>query len=483
MKQRPPIVVVLGHVDHGKTTLLDTLKKTHVAASEAGGITQSIGASQLHFKDKKLTFIDTPGHAAFGAMRAGGATIADLAILVVAADDGVKPQTIEALETIRQANIPYIVAINKVDLPAADVKKVKTQLTEVGSAVEGFGGTVPVVEISAKEGTHLPELLEMIFLVHELSDVSGSENQPLEAPVIESRRDPKAGPLVSVVVRSGNISLGDDVVAHGIHGKVKALFADDGERVSRRLPGDPAQVLGFDDIVPVGSVVGHLSKENEEVEVIPMTSPPTVNNAPKEERPQSFVLKANSAGTLAALAHIMPQGTEIVLRGVGDITESDVLHAESTGATIVGFGVKASKSAMALAETHGIPIVTNPIIYKLLESLEKPQAIQVPAVELGRATIVKIFDISDKQVAGCTVISGRLAVGDAVRVDSGATTESDQTAPPLLIKQIKKGKIDTTVAKAGEECGVLLAPADGQRLNFAVGNAIIAFEKKKGKHD
>lgn len=469
--QRAPIVVVLGHVDHGKTTLLDTLKKTQLAAHEAGGITQSIGAYQLLFKGKKLTFIDTPGHAAFSSMRAGGAKVADLALLVVAANDGVKPQTIEALETIRQASIPYIVVINKIDLPDADVVKVKTQLAEQQSSVEGFGGNIPVVEISAKEGTHLPELLEMVFLVYDLSDPIGTIDQSLEAPVIESRRAPGAGPLVSVVIRSGKISLGDHIIAGSIHGKIKALFDERGERVIEALPGDPIQILGFDDIIPVGTIVSKTSESSVQVPTPQQVPRQVVRTLPQQEKQKTFILKADSVGTLTALIQSMPSEIEIVSSAVGDISESDILMAESTKATIVGFRVKATKPALTLAEAHGVIIITNTIIYKLLESIADPTIRKSPMLELGRAKIIKVFDVSGQKIAGCKVISGRLTIGDTVQID--------ESPLEFVIKQLKKGKAEATTVKAGEECGVFIAPIGEDILKFTTGNDIIAFEKKK----
>lgn len=468
--QRAPIVVILGHVDHGKTTLLDTLKKTRVAASEAGGITQSIGAYQLHYKDKKLTIIDTPGHAAFSAMRKNGATVADLAILVIAANDGVQPQTLEALEAIKQANIPYVVALNKIDLADANVTKTKTQLAEHESAVEGFGGTIPVVEISAKNGTHIPELLDMVFLVYDLSRTSDATSQLLEAAVIESQRDPHKGPLISVVIRSGSIHLEDVITANGIHGKVKALFDDQGKRVSEAHAGDPVQILGFNDIVPVGSVVQIPSKDSNKQQ-LPAVFPssPTTRDISVDKDRDTFIIKADSVGTLTALSQSMPTNSDLISSGVGSITESDVLLAESTHAIIVGFRVKAPKSVAKFAENCGVVILTNPIIYKLLEDLIKPEAKQLPQKELGRAKIIKLFDIAGQTIAGCSVASGRLAVGDIAQIGTSSS----------VIKQIKKGKTNVTSAKVGEECGVLFSPSDGIDLNFSVGNDIIAFENKK----
>lgn len=478
--QRAPIVVILGHVDHGKTTLLDTLQKSRITQGEAGGITQSIGAYQVTSDNRKITFIDTPGHAAFAAMRQRGARVADLAILVISATDGVQPQTLEALDHIKASGIPYIVAINKIDLPEADIVRVKTQLAEHESAVEGFGGTVPVVEISALKGDHIPDLLEMVSLVFELQNITSESGGPLEAPVIESKRDTHLGPVASIVVRNGSLRVGDRICASGINGKVRAILNDRRERVAACLPGEPGLILGFTDVVPVGAVVTAQGAATAKTQPSRFSHPEQAQTprtaSPSPDAPMAFgtlILKADTQGTLEALGAVMPEGTHIVSRGIGDINESDILLAESTKASIVGFRVNISTSVNTLSQTHKVSILTHDIIYKLLEQLEELMAgPKRPAeVELGRAKILKIFRIDHQDIAGCTVESGRLILGDRVHVETSGSRVTNAT-----VSSLRQGKAEIKQVKAGQECGVLLRSTDGNVLNLSEGNDIIAYQ-------
>lgn len=475
--QRSPIVVILGHVDHGKTTLLDTLRKLYfkevarITEGEAGGITQSIGAYQVFIGGKPITFIDTPGHAAFATMRARGARVADIAILIVAADDGVQPQTIEAIGHIKAAKIPYVVAINKIDAAGADVMKVKTQLTEHDSAVEKFGGTVPVVEISAKKGTHIPELLDMIFLVADLEELESKPQAPLQAPVIESFRDTRSGPLVSAIVREGTLSIGDVIHAEYIGGKVRALTNDRGERKVAFLPGEPVQILGFKDVVPVGAVI-QSGEPKERVSEQKHTTTVSSGESERMDVPSVYILKADSQGTLEALHSSMPQDATIIMTSVGHITESDVILAESTKATIVGFRVKVPTSVTKLAASNGVLIVTNEVIYKLFEELEEIRSGTRKPIEteLGHAVIKKVFMINGQQILGCMIESGRVCVGDRVHVVS----ENGQADG--IVKQARQGKVEITTAKSGNECGLFIVSSSSEKLNASEGNAIIAFK-------
>ena len=513
---RPPIIAILGHVDHGKTTLLDALRRTSLAAAEPGGITQTIDAFRVTQQPaagnqqpaaNHFTFIDTPGHEAFSKMRSRGANVADIALLVVAADDGVKPQTLESLSIIKSAGIPFIVCINKIDRQEADPVRVKTDLGKHGAAVEGFGGNIPVVEISAKTGKNLPELLEIINLVWQLQQSSlqppASSLQQLEAPVIDSRLDPHSGPVAGVIVRQGTLRLGDHIAAGPIVGKVKSLTGDLGQRLDQALPGDPVQVLGLKSVPPVGSVLTH--PHNQQFsrvagEGVPVERPQPVN----VEARTNVILKADSIATLetltdaiarlptpppASLPEALRAGAavgnggqaslpepkfSVVASGIGDITESDILLAVSPPAIIIGFRVAASAKRQTLAKNENVSVITDDIIYRLLERLTdlyKPAEVKPPP-ETGRAKIIKIFTVNETEIAGCKVESGKLAVGDSVSLIKDGVKIAE-----AKIKQLKSRAADIKEAKAGAECGVLLeSAAAGQKLKLSQGQDIIAYQ-------
>lgn len=474
--KKPPVIAILGHVDHGKSTLLDALRKSStkglapdksdITAGEAGGITQTIGAYQLKADTAEYTFIDTPGHEAFAKMRARGARVADIAILVVAADDGVKPQTLEALGHIQAAKTPMIVAINKIDTSEANADKVKAQLTEKGVLLEGRGGTVPVVEISARTGKNLPELLEMIGLVYEMSEnTEGDENAPLAAAVIESKRNAQVGPVVNVIIKKGKISVGDRVYCNELEARVRALVDENGKKVEVRLPGQPVQIVGFKEVLPIGSVISGVPQRHASQShgLHPQKNPGTFKN---------YILKADSQGTLQALVENIKTGV-IVHSGVGEITESDVLLAVSTKSAIIGFRVKPSAAAIKLAEHDGIGILTGEIIYRLAADMEKmSEEKRNLDVELGRAKIVKLFKIGEQEIAGCIVEKGKLTVGDLARALRGK-----EIAGEGEISQLKYRAEEITAAKANEECGVLLSAGEGKKLKFGEGDVIVAYRK------
>lgn len=465
--QRPPIVVVLGHVDHGKTTLIDALRKSHLAAHEAGGITQSIGAYQVETKGKLVTIIDTPGHAAFAKMREHGAAVADIAILVIAADDGVQPQTLEAISHIKSAQVPYVVAINKIDVNGVDTVKVKTQLAEHDSAVEGFGGTVPVVEISAKQNKGLDELLEMVQLVADVSDIKGSPDDPLEAAVIETTKNSQYGILVSAVIRQGKVTPGDTIFSQTQTAKVKALINYLGHHTNSAGPGEPIQIMGFKNLVPVGTVI--TAKQIAVAQKIENTNEIS-QLTHKDDLLSNYILRADSEGALGALKSFVTDG-KIISAAVGEISESDVLLAESTNSIIIGFRTKVPAATKALAKTHHVIILTNDIIYRLSEDLEveKKKLESPPEIEMGRATIKKIFDYDGQIIAGCLVESGRLAKADKVHIVSGEEIQNG------TIKHLKQGKTDVSEVKAKIECGVLVMPVNQEKLNLTAGSAIIPY--------
>ena len=456
---RSPIVCVLGHVDHGKTTLLDAIRATSVAAKEAGGITQGIGASVVTTKGKQITFIDTPGHAAFSNMRSRGSKVADIAILVVDASSGVKPQTIEAIQLIKSAKIPFIVVITKIDLPSANIEEVKGQLTKEGILFEGRGGDTPIVPVSAKESKGLSELLETISLVAEVNEVKGNPDSPLEAVVIESGKD-KRGTVASIVVRAGKIKIGDKIYAEGISGKVRALFNDKLESVKEIGPGEPAQVLGFEDVPPVGA--------NVTFGVIPQDfKPQSQKPAEVAQGEIPILIKAKDLGSLEALEGSIPKEFKVIVKGVGDIYESDVLSAKANGARIFAFASGVSSSVEKLAETEGVSIEKFEIIYELIERLEnlfKKGEVEI----LGKAEIITSFPYNSKKVAGCKVISGRIALKDNLIL-----MRDDKEVERVKISSMKKEKQEINEAKAGEEFGVLFEP----QLDFVKGDVLVSVAK------
>ena len=503
---RQPIIAILGHVDHGKTTLLDYIKKTHLVKKEAGGITQSIGAYQANFKDHKLTFIDTPGHAAFSKMRSRGANLADLAILVVAADDGVKPQTIESISHLKAADIPYIVALNKIDAAGSNPEVAKAQLTEHEVFVEGYGGNIPVVEISAKAGTGIDNLLENIILLAELEELPYDSESNLEAIIIEAQKHQKKGILVNAIVIKGQLSVQDRIQAGSALGKVKALFDENAERLTVANPGEPVQILGFKDLPEVGAtitlstqvteVVGESPEPAEEVNKeaetkeseTPLES--SESKAETEEKTETeenaetptpviadklnIILKADTLGSLEAIKGSFTDEINLILSGTGDITESDVLLGSTTGSLVLGFNVKFPNSVKKLAETDNVTVKTYRIIYELLEYIEKKVLRLIePTIDeeiLGEAEVLKIFEINKKIIAGCKITSGTLTVGDTIHLKRDGEIVKDSK-----IKFIKTGKEELKKVSAGSECGILLTA----KLDIAESDVIISYNKKQ----
>ncbi len=462
---RPPVVTILGHVDHGKTSLLDRLRHAQVAAGELGGITQSIGAYQIEFAGKPLTFIDTPGHAAFSAMRKRGGKVADIAILVVAADDGVMPQTKESIQHIKSAAIPYVVAINKVDLPDANPLKVKQDLAEVGEYVEGYGGNIPVVEISAKTGQGVDKLLETVLLVAELEELKDTQNEPTQAIVIESQLHPQKGPIASLLVKSGRLTPKSDLYAGQTKiGKVRALINALGKSIDQALPSTPVQVLGFTSLPNVGDLIT----------TIPVTAAPKVGEAPAtagegvlpqgevlpstDEIKSNIILKADVAGSLEAILGSLPTGITVTSSSVGAPNESDVKLAAAEAATIICFNIKASGNVTKLAQVEKVEIVKFGIIYELfdyLTDLTKSKKIKQPEV-IGEAKVVKTFPFNNQMVLGCLVTSGKLRLGDNI---SGSK-----------IISLRLGKEVVKEVKKDQECGLILEP----QLDIKLGESIIA---------
>jgi len=463
---RPPIIVILGHVDHGKTTLLDYIRSTHRAAGEAGGITQSIGAYQADFQGKTLTFIDTPGHAAFSKMRSRGASVADIAVLVVAADDGVKPQTLESIKHLKSAQIPFVVAINKIDKEGANPEVAKAELTQAEVFVEGYGGNVPFVLMSGKTGKGVDTLLETIVLLSELEELKDDQYAPLQAPIIEAHKDNHRGLIVSAIVRSGTIRVGDLVHAGKANGKVKAMFGDTGKSLALATPGTPIQILGWDSLPSVGEVVAPGLYHQES------TATTTTSVAQVEGDHLNIILKADTQGSLEAIMGSFPAEVNIVSSSTGDITESDILLAGTTGSIILGFNSKASGSIKKLAEVEHVKIISKSIIYELLEFIEKKiLRLLEPNYDekiLGEGNILKVFEINKDKIAGVKVTSGKLETGNTIHLK-----KEDGTVKDARIRAMRIGKDEVKVVEAGAECGILLFP----NLDIKEKDVIISFVK------
>ncbi len=469
-RHRPPVVAVLGHVDHGKTTLLDTIRKTDLATREHGGITQRIGAYTVVIQTregrKKITFIDTPGHEAFAKMRSRGAAVADIAVLVVSAVDGVMPQTREAIQHIKQANIPTIVAANKVDLPEANIDRVKQQLAKAGVVVEGYGGDTVVLPVSAKTGAGVPELLDMIILLSEMKE-SLMQDQVLSAVVIESKVDRNRGPVASVIIKTGTLHTGDSVWAGSVAGKIRAMISSLGEQLKEASPSEAVEILGFSSPLAVGSIVTS-APAREIAPALPAKDALTSAEG-ESEATIKLVIKSDSTGTLDAVKEVLPADVQIVLLGIGDITESDILFAKTTAAVVVGFGVNVRPAAKKLAFLEHVMVKTYAVIYELVKELaEVVEAIKAGKVKevLGQGEILAEFPFDGERIAGVRVKQGRLAKGDIV-----AVTRAEEEIGQAKIKSIRQQKKELNKIETGQECGVHLIPA----LDFKIGDAIISY--------
>ncbi|MDP3918170.1 MAG: GTP-binding protein [Candidatus Woesebacteria bacterium] len=450
--KRSPIVVVLGHVDHGKTSLLDALRQTSVTASEAGGITQSIGASVV----KGITFVDTPGHAAFSKMRSRGSKLADIALLVLDSSDGVKPQTKEAIEHINDAKIPFIVVFTKTDLPAASIEVALAELEKNGILFEGRGGQTPYLGISAKKKEGLNELLDLIKLLSEVNSIESDDEADLEAVVIETARE-KGGNMVSVVVRNGKLVVGKEIYSGQTKGKIKGLFDYKNNPVKEILSGEPARILGFESLPQVGSVI-----TDHEIDNQPHSAKASRGTVDKTKIP--LYLKANNAGSLEALIASIPAEFAIIDASVGDVIESDILNAKSNNAIIFVFESKVSSNIKKLAEMEKIKVERFEIIYELLQRLD--EIVKSGLVEIiGKAEIVASFPFDGKRVAGSKIILGRIEKTGDIKLMRGETELGK-----IKILSIKKQKQEVQGASQGEECGIFFAP----QLDFQIGDAIVA---------
>ena len=496
---RPPVVTVMGHVDHGKTTLLDKIRKTNVVAGEAGGITQHIGAYQIERAGKKITFIDTPGHEAFTAMRARGAEVTDIVVLVVAADDGIMPQTIEAISHSKVADVNIIVAVNKIDMPMADPTRVKAQLTEYGLVPESLGGETITVDVSAATGAGIDQLIEMIDLVAELEEFKANPKPRASGVVIESQLDKGRGPVATVIVRRGTLKRGDVLVSGPVAGRVRAMLDENGQQLKEATPGTPVLVMGWDDVPTAGDLFDVMESEKEartsaagaegrlrsEEFVVPSATERLTQLLEKmrsaDEAELRLILKADANGSLEAIrdaiSKIAREGGRIttIQASVGGITENDVSLAEVTDAVIIGFNVRPDGNARREAEGKGIEVRTYRVIYELLEGIEQMLVGRLAPDEvesvLGAAEVRAVFKVPRAgSIAGCYVTEGEI-----VRNARGRLVRQGVVVYEGRISSLRRFKDDVRNVAAGFECGIGLENFN----DVKEGDVIEAYELKE----
>ncbi|MCL5017239.1 MAG: translation initiation factor IF-2 [Patescibacteria group bacterium] len=462
-QKRPPIVVVVGHVDHGKTTLLDYIRKSNVAAKEAGGITQSVGAYEIEHNKQRITFIDTPGHEAFSKMRVRGAALADIAILVVAADEGVKPQTKESIKVLQETKTPFVVAITKIDKSAADINKVKSDLAANNVLLEGFGGNVSFQGVSGKTGQGVDDILDLILLAAEMEELTYDPNANARGIVLESRKDKQRGFTTSVILKDGKLRTGDIIATKTSKGKIKILENFLGKKVDSLDPSSPAVIIGFETLPKTGEefIAGKLSEE--EIKKI------TVKNTCPEARSQfcklegdcvvRVILKADVSGSLEALSELVKKipmkdkyALEIVGEGVGEIGDNDIKNAIAMKAIILGFRVRSNKAAENMAKDNKIEIITSEIIYELVEAIQSYFTCLSSGDISGDLEVLAVFGKkSGKQIVGGRVVSGEIK--NNVALDIQYKGEKIGTGKIINLQEAKR---DVMSVSAGKECGLLI---------------------------
>ena len=475
-KKRPPVVVVLGSVDHGKTTLLDYIRKTTVAAKETGGITQAIGAYEIEHQSsnsknpEKITFIDTPGHEAFSKMRSRGANIADIAVLVVAADDGVKPQTKESIKIIQEAKIPFVVAINKID-KQPEITKVKNDLTQSNVLLEGYGGNIPFQPISAKTGEGINELLNLILLTADLEDLKYDPNQKAKGYVLESKMDSRRGILASLIIKDGALKIGDEIFAGKADGKIRSLENFLGKKVDEAEACAPISIIGFNALPKIGDEfeVGKLLS-TEPVVKTPIARPSTAGDT-QNKNLLRLILKGDVSGSVEALSEVIrnlpaqDKTIKIIEEGVGEITDGDVKMAISTNAAIVGFKTKITKAAENLAREHRIQIIQSEIIYELIKAVEEELLTEKEKFE-GKLEILAIFSKKNKkQLIGGKILEGEIKVSSFLQIErAGAILGKGKV---LSLQQNKK---EVKRVEAKLECGLIFE----SDIEITVGDILLA---------
>ncbi|MBI2334660.1 translation initiation factor IF-2 [Candidatus Daviesbacteria bacterium] len=499
---RPPIVTILGHVDHGKTTLLDFIRKSSVALKEHGGITQHIGAYQVEIPEesksreseanrgilrqaqddlvinRKITFIDTPGHAAFEKMRSRGAKVADIAVLVIAADDGIMPQATEAINHIQSAKVPLMIAVNKIDLPELNLKvqleKIKKQLSDQKILVEEYGGDVPVIPLSAKTGEGVDKLLEMILLVAEMHELKGDPVVDPAGVVIEANLDKFKGPIATLLLRNGTLRKGDQIILGGVKSKIRGMFDFAGRALENAGPSTPVEILGLETVPEVGSVLGEekleSSDKNQELSLIEKLKQ-------GESKTLKVIIKADKQGSLEAIVASLDKFNtdrrviDYIFSGTGDIGEENVKLAASVGAIVIGFNVKVAPTAQKMAENEHVLIRTYNIIYELLEDVEEVvnTLLEVGQLEevLGKGNIIAEFPHGkSERIAGCRIIEGLIAKGQRIRV-----IREGQLIGETKLKSLRKVKEEIDKVEKGSDCGMLFNPP----LDFQIGDIVESF--------
>lgn len=534
LQNRPPVITIMGHVDHGKTTLLDYIRKTQVAAHESGGITQHIGAYQVDFQGKKLTFIDTPGHAAFTKMRERGAKVTDIVVLVVAANDGVKPQTIESIRHIKESNVSVIVAINKTDLPDVYPDVVKGQLAEQGLLVHGFGGEIETVEVSATKGTGVDKLLETIAVTAELNNYQADPDAPLEAVVIEASKNHQRGCLATVIVQQGTLQARQEIVSDQVRGRVRSLVTANGEALESAPPGTPVEIVGFDDVPAVGSLVHEFGRLPEEkivdstlADQLSTDSTPLNATSPDKSSPDSkfesidvedqvvsqtstvqspalaqtqpvassqfeqinwsdlefdnilnakskikLVLRADVEGTLEAIkGSLDDESVELISAQVGDVNEADVELADSTGAGILAFRSRVSGRVKQLAKSAGVKIRQYEVIYDLIEDLQKQMLKMLePTIDEVITGEAEILQVF--QMRGERIAGIKVKTGELKKHDLFHLKRGNDSIANPVIKSMMHGKQEIDKVTAKSECGLTFK---NKKLDFAVGDMLVAY--------
>jgi translation initiation factor IF-2 len=498
LQPRAPVVTVMGHVDHGKTSLLDAIRETNVAAHEAGGITQRIGAYQVEVQGRKITFIDTPGHEAFTMMRARGARVTDVVVLVVAADDGVMPQTLEAINHARAAKVPILVAINKIDKPEAQPERVKRQLADHGLMAEEWGGQTVTVEVSAKQRKNLDLLLEMVLLVADLQGLKANPKRPATGTVLEAKLDRGRGPVATVLVQNGTLNAGDSFIVGAIYGRVRAMFDDRGEPAIEAPPAEPVEVLGLEDVPQAGDrlqviedtlkarqIALHRQARLREA-ALAKSARLTLEQlheqlAAGDVKDLPLIIKADVQGSVEVLADTLNKlSTEkvkikVIHAAVGAITETDVLLASASNAVIIGFNVRPERKASDLAQLEQVDIRLHTIIYNVTEEIKKAMtgllAVTYKEVSLGRAEVRDTFRISKVgTVAGCYVQDGKITRESLVRLlrDNVVVHEGK-------VRSLRRFKDDVSEVKSGMECGIALENFN----DVKIGDVIEAYVKEQ----
>lgn len=461
--KKPPVLVVLGHVDHGKTSLLDYIHNTKVASKESGGITQHIGAYQADHKGNKITFIDTPGHEAFSAMRSRGAAVADIALLVIASDDGVMPQTKEALKYIKESETPFIVVFNKIDVQGADVTKIKTQLLEEEVAVEGFGGDVPYAEVSAATGQGIDDLLELIMLVAEVSEISKNATGELSLVVVESYLDNKRGAGATLIVRDGVLSSGITLFGDSAIARIRAIEDFQGSRLSHADPGTPVIIFGFDDVPKVGDILRETKDVKQAQKTVETARQEFISSVEQEneikENTINLYIKADTYGTLEACLEVLEElqkedvFIQIVHSDVGEITDSDIRRALDTKSIIIGFRVKVSNIAKQFAQNNKVTCSSFDTIYELAEGVRKiaEQRALPPEEEIiGELKVLQVFHSSPSRM----IVGGRVASGTVRSNSSVVVKREGEEKGKGKVSSLKNDQKDISSAEEGREVGI-----------------------------